>query len=108
MQQDSELETDRNDLLVYNSSESEITTEEEEPLPEELKDFEIDKTKTETNKLFELMKLKIEEDKNMIEMERAERENERILKIAMVLKEDSKVHLDSLFEELYNHVKNFA
>jgi predicted small metal-binding protein len=43
-----------------------------------------------------------------LEMERAERENERMLKISMHLKEDSKVHLDRLFEDLYNHVKNFA
>jgi hypothetical protein len=59
------LETEgTNDLLVYQESESDITTEEDEPVPEELKDFEIDKTKNETNKLFELMKLKVEEDKN--------------------------------------------
>ncbi len=42
------------------------------------------------------------------EIERAERENERIKKIPKYLKDDAKVHLDTLFEDLFNSVKNFA
>ena len=52
--------------------------------------------------------MKVEEEKQQAELRRAERENERIRKIPKMLKDDSKIHLDTLFDDLYNHVKNFA
>ena len=45
MQQEEPLESERNEMLEFEESVSEVTTEQDlEPLPDELKDFEIDQT----------------------------------------------------------------
>lgn len=85
-----------------------MTPEEEEPVPLELQEF----TQENPTNLFLLMKKKVQEDKEREEQERLKKmeELEQLKKKKMIrfLKEDAKSHLDTLFEDLYTHVKNFA
>lgn len=81
-------------------------TEEDEPLPEEIQEYGV--TEQKDNKLLNLMKTMVEEAR-IEEIKKTDEENE--LKIRLKrrhLKDDAKVHLDTLFEDLFSGVKNFA
>ena len=54
------------------------------------------------------MKTMVEEAR-MEELKRTDEENDKMLKLKRrYLKDDAKVHLDTLFEDLFSGVKNFA
>jgi hypothetical protein len=65
-------------------------------------------TEQKNNKLLNLMKTMVEEAR-MEELKRTDEENDKMLKLKRrYLKDDAKVHLDTLFEDLFSGVKNFA
>lgn len=90
------------------SSESAITEEDAEPLPAELQDFEVTDA-ARNNPLLRLMQQKVEENK-MAEAAKQEEARAAVQKklLRQQLKDDAKVHLDTLFEDLFSHVNSFA